>query len=127
MTLIKPSEAFKTGADWQSAEVRAYVRDQLATHVDVVADIRDNDLEQTRFVYVRSAAALYRLNLSSGAADDGDTVIHDNLGRRYEKVIGAGGIGSSNGTVTNIIKLTQAEYDLLDPADPTTFYIIVDE
>src|SRR5690606_11976978 len=79
------------GADWVSAEVRAYIKDQVATHVDTVADVRDNDFEQTRFVYVRSKATLYRLDLSSGAADDGDTVLRDNVGRRYVKVAGSGG------------------------------------
>lgn len=91
MTIIKPSTAFKAGADWVSAEVRAYIKDQVATHVDTVADVRDNDFEQTRFVYVRSKATLYRLDLSSGAADDGDTVLRDNVGRRYVKVLGSGG------------------------------------
>lgn len=90
MAIIKPSTAFKQSADWVSGEVRAYMRDQVATHVDTVQDVRDNDFEQTRFVYVRSKAATYRLDLSSGAADDGDTVIRDNVGRRYVKVAGSG-------------------------------------
>lgn len=91
MTIIKPSTAFKAGADWVSAEVRAYIKDQVATHVDAVSDVRDNDFEQTRFVYVRSKAALYRLDMSSAAADDGDTVLRDNVGRRYVKVPGSDG------------------------------------
>jgi hypothetical protein len=86
---IRPSVAFKSGADWLSAEVRAYMKDQVATHLDTVADLRDNDLELTRFVYIRSKGALYRLNLNSGAADDGDTFIQDNVGRRYEKSLAA--------------------------------------
>jgi hypothetical protein len=90
MSIIRPSVAFKAGADWLSAEVRAYMKDQVATHLDTVADLRDNDLELTRFVYIRSKGALYRLNLNSGAADDGDTFIQDNVGRRYEKEAGAG-------------------------------------
>jgi hypothetical protein len=90
MSIIRPSVAFKAGADWVSAEVRAYITDQVATHVDTVSDLRDSDLERTRWVYVGAKGALYRLNLSSGAADDGDTVIQDNVGRRYEKEAGAG-------------------------------------
>lgn len=89
MTIIKPSTAFKAGADWVSAEVRAYIKDQVATHVDTAADVRDNDFEQTRFIFVKSKAALYRLDLSSGASDDGDTVLQDNVGRRYVKVAGS--------------------------------------
>ncbi len=90
MSIVKPSTAFKAGADWISAEVRAYMKDQVAIHVDTVADLRDSDMEQARFVYIKSKAALYRLNLSSGAADDGDTAIHDNLSRRYLKITGTG-------------------------------------
>lgn len=89
MTIIRPSVAFKAGADWVSAEVRAYMKDQVATHVDTVTDLRDSDLERTRWVYVGAKGALYRLNLSSGAADDGDTVLRDNAGRRYEKSLAA--------------------------------------
>ena len=73
MPIIKPSTAFKQSADWVSAEVRAYMKDQVSTHVDTVQDVRDNDFEQTRFIFVKSKAALYRLDLSSGAADDGPT------------------------------------------------------
>ncbi|MDR7034486.1 carboxypeptidase-like regulatory domain-containing protein [Mesorhizobium sp. BE184] len=35
-------------------------------------------------------------------------------------------VKSSDGSVTNIIKLTQAEYDLIETPDPETLYIIVD-
>ena len=70
MSIVKPSTAFKAGADWVSAEVRAYMKDQVAIHVDTVTDLRDSDMEKARFVYIKSKAALYRLNLSSGAADD---------------------------------------------------------
>lgn len=109
MTIIKPSTAFKAGADWVSAEVRSYMTDQVATHVDTVQDVRDNDFEQTRFLYVKTKAALYQLNLSSGAADDGDTVIRDNIGRRYEKV--AGSVASLLG-ITQVDDLTaRAAYD----------------
>lgn len=87
MAIIKPSTAFKQSADWVSGEVRAYMRDQVATHVDTVQDVRDNDFEQTRFVYVRERGAVYRLDLASGAADNGNTVIRDNVGRRYIKVV----------------------------------------
>src|SRR5690606_26637807 len=97
------------GADWVSAEVRAYIKDQVATHVDTVADVRDNDFEQTRFVYVRSKATLYRLDLSSGAADDGDTVLRDNVGRRYVKVAGSGGFVFWNAIVDDDAGL--ADYD----------------
>ena len=32
---------------------------------------------------------------------------------------------ASNGTVTRMIKLTQAQYNALSPVDPTTFYVII--
>lgn len=86
MSIIKPSTAFKAGADWESAEVRAYMKDQVSTHVDTVQDVRDNDFELTRFLWVREKAATYALNLSSGEEDDGDRVIRDNVGRRYVKI-----------------------------------------
>lgn len=31
----------------------------------------------------------------------------------------------SNGTITRMINLTQAQYNALSPKDPTTFYVIV--
>ncbi len=190
MSIVKPSTAFKQGADWVSAEVRAYVKDQLATHVDTVGDVQSNDFEQTRFLFVRSKSATYRLDLSSGAADDGDTVLRDNVGRRYLKipaaaatafwdaavddlagraayngaaagfvvfvadvgderaalyVMGAGGAGdwsdpfyytgapgndgvqSSNATISDIIRITQAAYDALTPPDPQTLYVIIED
>jgi len=39
----------------------------------------------------------------------------------------AGKIDSSNDTVLNIISVSQADYDLLDPPDETTLYIITEE
>ncbi|EKF39812.1 hypothetical protein NA8A_24009 [Nitratireductor indicus C115] len=90
MPIIKPSTAFKQSADWVSAEVRAYMKDQVSTHVDTVQDVRDNDFEKSRFIFVKSLAATFRLDLSSGADDDGINVLHDNIGRRYLKVIGTG-------------------------------------
>lgn len=90
MPIIKPSTAFKQSADWVSAEVRAYMKDQVSTHVDTVQDVRDNDFEKSRFIFVKSLAATFRLDLSSGADDDGVNVLHDNIGRRYLKVIGTG-------------------------------------
>lgn len=100
MAIITPSTAFKQGADWVSAEVRAYIKDQVATHVDAVQDVRDNDFEHTRFLFVKDQGATYRLDLSSGAADDGDTVIRDNLGRVYIKVPGTGGGGGGGSGLT---------------------------
>src|SRR5690606_28033923 len=88
MALIKISDAFKAGADWLSATVRGLHRDQVLTCIDTVQDVRDNDFEQTRFLYVKAKGAFYRLNLSSTASDDGDTVLRDNIGRRYVKVEG---------------------------------------
>lgn len=39
---------------------------------------------------------------------------------------GLDGVQSSDGSVTDIIALTQAEYEALDPVSATTFYIITD-
>lgn len=89
MAFIKISDAFKAGADWLSATVRALHRDQVLTCMDTVQEVRDNDFEQTRFLYVKAKGSFYRLNLSSTAADDGDTVLRDNIGRRYLKVDGS--------------------------------------
>jgi len=41
-------------------------------------------------------------------------------------VVLSGEAVSSNGTITTMIKLTQAQYNALSPKDPTTFYVIVD-
>jgi hypothetical protein len=37
---------------------------------------------------------------------------------------GSSGVQSSNGTVSNIIRMSQAAYDALVTPDPTTLYII---
>jgi len=87
MSIIKPSTAFKAGANWASGDVRSYMKDQVAIFVDAVADVNDNDFEQTRWLYVKSKSVFYVINLASTAADDGDLVLHDNIGRRYEKQI----------------------------------------
>lgn len=39
---------------------------------------------------------------------------------------GLDGVQSSDASVTDILSMTQAEYDALDPVSPTTFYIITD-
>lgn len=39
---------------------------------------------------------------------------------------GSDGVQSSDGSVTDILAMTQAEYDALDPVSATTFYIITD-
>lgn len=93
MPIIKPSTAFKAGADWVSAEVRAYMKDQTPIHVDTVQDVRDNDFEQARWLFVKATGKDYRLDLNSAAPDDGDTVLVDNIGRRYV-VIPTTGAGS---------------------------------
>lgn len=41
-------------------------------------------------------------------------------------VISADGVISPDNSVTAMVALTQAAYDLLSPPDPTTFYVIVD-
>lgn len=41
-------------------------------------------------------------------------------------VISADGIISPDNSVTAMVALTQAAYDLLAPPDPTTFYVILD-
>lgn len=184
MAIIKPSTAFKSGADWVSADVRAYMIDQVAIHVDAVGDVNSNDFEKARWLFVKATGALYRLDLAATASDDGDTVLIDNIGRRYIKstsvvrinwdasgtlagraaydgaakgfvyavtdgadlviyvketatsgdwsnafswrgAAGNNGVQSSNATVTDIIKLTQAQYDALVPPNATTFYIVV--
>lgn len=40
---------------------------------------------------------------------------------------GLDGIQSSNGTVSNVIRITQADYDDLDPPAPETLYLIINE
>lgn len=128
MALIKISDAFKAGADWISATVRALFVEQVQRALDTVQDVRDNDLEQARFLYVREKNAFYRLNLSSTAEDDGHAVLRDSIGRRYERIGSPGtveAVVSPDGSVTNIVAITQAAYDLLDPPHPTTFYVIV--
>jgi len=102
MPLIKISDAFKAGADWISATVRTLMRDQVPFAVDAIQDVRDNDLEHARWVFVRSVGSFYRLSLSSTAADNGDTVLRDNIGRRYIKATSAVQLGfGGSGTLAN--------------------------
>jgi hypothetical protein len=102
MSFIKISDAFKAGADWISATVRSFFIEQVPRAVDTVADVRDNDLEQARWIFVRSVGAFYRLSLSSTASDDGDGVIRDNIGRRYIKATSAVQVGfGASGTLAN--------------------------
>lgn len=86
MTIIKPNTAFPTGADWPSATARAYIADQLAIHIDTVAEFNSADFENAVWVFVKATGRLYRLDLSLGAADNGVTILADNVGRRYVAV-----------------------------------------
>jgi len=86
MPLIKASDAYPSGEDWNAATVRAFVTDQNSLFIDTIQELRDNDLEQARWAFVKETAGFYRLSLSSTASDDGDTVLRDSIGRRYLKV-----------------------------------------
>ena len=88
MSIIKPSTALP-GADWVSGTVQAFVT-QLAIHVDTIADVNDNDFERWGWIFVRANGGLYRYAPASVAADDGDGVLQDNIGRRYQKIVMTG-------------------------------------
>ena len=102
MTIIKPSEAFPS-ANWSSGDVRAFHKDQTPLAVDTVQDVRDNDFESTRWLYVKAKGVFYRLNPSSTASDDGDAVLRDSQGRRYEKQGGGGAVSSVNGQTGAVV------------------------
>lgn len=42
-------------------------------------------------------------------------------------ITGLGTVQSSNGSITDIITITQSAYDALDPPSPTTLYVIIEE
>lgn len=83
----------------------------------------------------KQAAFDYRLkgNPSDGLGVDGQTYLNVLNGDTYLKENGSWGIpgslrgmiDSSNATVTNMIKVTQAAHDELDPPEPETVYLIV--
>lgn len=58
-------------------------------------------------VVLRSNTGPYRVSVAGGAGPAGSS-----------------GVQSSNGSVSNIIRLSQAAYDALVTPDPTTLYII---
>lgn len=119
-SIIKPTTAYPTGANWPSASSRGYQTDQVALCVDTVADVNDNDFERVRFVFVKSKASFYRLDLSSGAADDADTVLLDNQGRRYIKIVGSAGTLSWDALAEDIT--ARGAYD--DEAEGFTVLVI---
>lgn len=114
MTIIKPNTAFPTGANWPSASSRGYHVDQTPLAVDTVADVRNNDFEGARWLFVKAAGAIYRLDLSSSAADDGATCIHDNVSRRYVRVTLGGGLA---------LDAVGAEADLSDHDDEAAGFV----
>jgi hypothetical protein len=64
----------------------AYHRDQVVNAgVDTVAAFRLIDWDFQKCVLVREKGAIYTYDAASTASDNGDTVLHDNLGRRYLK------------------------------------------
>lgn len=105
MAIIKLSQAFKAFANWISADVLAFIRDQSVFTVDTVADVNGGDFEQARYVYVKDKDAVYRLDLTSGAADDGELVLRDNAGRRYLRI---GGKAFDSFTAANIAAIGHA-------------------
>lgn len=80
------SEAFKPTGNIQSGDLNTFVRDYMKRAVDTVAEFRLTDMEDQKLVYCAERGASYELNIMSGAADNGDTVIVDGYGRRYEKL-----------------------------------------
>lgn len=89
MSIIKPSQAFP-GNNWVSGDVQTFIK-QLAICVDAVADVNDNDFEQWLWIYVKAKGALYRYAPAEVASDNGNTVLQDNIGRRYAKQASSGG------------------------------------
>lgn len=104
MAIIKPSAAFPSGANWVSGDVQAFVRQEVLA-VAAAADINGNDLEQIAFVYVQAKDAVYRLDLTSVAADDGEMVLRDSTGRRYLRI---GGKAFDAFTAANIAAIGHA-------------------
>lgn len=122
MPLIKISDAYPSGEDWNAATVRSFVADQNSLFIDTIQELRDNDLEQARWAFVKENGAFYRLDLASSASDDGDAVLRDNVGRRYLKASTA--VISPDGSAPRMVRLTQEAFDELDPPDAATLYFI---
>jgi hypothetical protein len=102
MSIIKLSQAFQAFANWISADVRSYMGDQVSICVDAVADVQNNDFESARWIFVKGNGAIYRIDLTSSAADNGDTVLRDNVGHRYIKATSPVGIPfNDSGTLAN--------------------------
>jgi hypothetical protein len=93
--------------------------------VDGAGSLADRDAyspaPDAGFTFLRAETgydlAIYRKTVSGW---DGPFYIRGEAGTP-----GSSGIQSSNATVTDIIKITQAAYDALSPVDGTTLYIIV--
>jgi len=89
MTSSKTLESTRYGAGNRNiadTDFSIYHRDQVVNSgVDTVADFRLTDWEFQKCILVREMGAIYTYDPASTAADDGDAVLHDNLGRRYLK------------------------------------------
>jgi hypothetical protein len=55
----------------------------------------------------------------------GNLIADDATETANQKIATVGGTIEGDGTITKIIKITQEDYDLLNPPDATTYYVIV--
>lgn len=92
MTVLSIDTTFPA-ADWNSGDIRTWLKTHVERQLDTVAEVQNSDLETTRFIYVKANGASYRYDASNTDADDGVNVIHDNQSRRYVR------ISRSNGNV----------------------------
>lgn len=83
MTRQLLTEAFPANANWPSGNVRTWHAAQSVQSVESVTELRSSNMELTEAVMVRATGAIYVRDAASTEADDGESVIHDMLGRRY--------------------------------------------
>jgi hypothetical protein len=75
--------ALPTSGTGPADAIREFLRTATVRRVADVTEFRATDLERFLTVYLASTDKSYRLDELSGAADNGTTVLRDNLARVY--------------------------------------------
>ena len=89
MTVIKLADTFPRN-NWSSAAVQAFFLTHGIKALQTVSDVNNSDLEGAAWVFVSANHSFYAYDATATNADDGDSWLLDNQGRRYRKIAGSG-------------------------------------
>lgn len=116
--------AFPSTGQGPRSAVTGLLKQNFSFILDTLTEARGTDLSGYREVRLLETGNTYKYSALETGADDGVTIFHDSEANRF--VLANQWVKSSDDSVTDMIKMTQATYDALGTKSATTIYIIVD-